>query len=184
MSQDNLGWDVSLSLCPETKKFSYPNVHLSLDNKSFLVPLVRDIQGTSIVENYCFLCPAFHPRESRDRQSKYWPGLWQEFELDPLSLCSGTIKGHLSLCPVGNLSTDSYSRGSTQNSVQVLIECRVYSRVQSLFFGSIYILLETLKPYLFIQHHKGHSRMETKCLVSRYFNDFKVSLLSFFSIRP
>ena len=31
----------------------------------------------------------------------FWPVPWHYFELIPLSLCPVTIKGHLSLCPVG-----------------------------------------------------------------------------------
>ena len=38
-----------------------------------------------------------HPVPDFDRLS--WPVLWQDFELVPLSLCPGTMKELLSLCP-------------------------------------------------------------------------------------
>ena len=50
----------------------------------------------------CFFfhfCPAGRPGTGRDRLSKSRPVPWQDFELVPLSLCPGTRKEFLSLCP-------------------------------------------------------------------------------------
>jgi hypothetical protein len=44
-------------------------------------------------------CPAGRPGTGRDRLSKSRPVPWQDFELVPLSLCPGTRKELLSLCP-------------------------------------------------------------------------------------
>ena len=44
-------------------------------------------------------CPAGRPGTGRDRLSKSRPVPWRDFELVPLSLCPGTRKELLSLCP-------------------------------------------------------------------------------------
>ena len=49
--------------------------------------------------DFFIVCPAGRPGTGRDRLSKSRPVPWQDFELVPLSLCPGTRKEFLSLCP-------------------------------------------------------------------------------------
>ena len=89
-----------------TKSITQWPKNLSKKNKKFF----KKVKNCIFFLFYSF-CPASWSRTGQDRQSKYQPGPWQyvkipyrpvprqDFELVPLSLCPGTMRELLYLCP-------------------------------------------------------------------------------------